>query len=119
MSHYLILAMDTIIGQGNFRNEITWQRHSSLDRGRQQAPRTSDNTIDTIDTIVVYAGSEAELRQYRPMKDSERPAHFPLVDATGQRFYYVSAHILKTRIMGTRPNLCCELRGFINPHPSV
>ena len=115
MSHYLKLVMDAIFGQNNFRNEITWQRHSSLAKGSQHAPRTWGNTTDT---ILFYAGPEAKLRPYRPMTESERQKQFPLVDATGQRYYDDSAHIWRTPNMGARPNLCYEWRGFTNPHPS-
>ncbi|MXX59827.1 MAG: hypothetical protein F4Z37_12630 [Rhodothermaceae bacterium] len=115
MSHYLKLLMDAIFGHRNFRNEITWQRHSSLAKGSQHAPRTWGNTTDT---LLFYAGAEAKLRPYRPMTESERLKQFPLVDATGQRYYDDSSHIWRTPNMGTRPNLCYEWKGFTNPHPS-
>ena len=44
-SHYLKLLMDSIYGQGNFRNEITWRRtnaHSDTRQGRKQPGRVHD-----------------------------------------------------------------------------
>jgi len=114
-SHYLKLVMDAIFGNKNFRNEITWQRHSSLAKGSQHAPKTWGNTTDT---ILFYAGSKAQLRPYRPMTESERLLQFPLVDATGRRYYDDSSHIWSSPNMGARPNLCYEWKGFKNPHPS-
>ena len=114
-SHYLKLLMDSLFGKKNFRNEITWQRHTSLAKGSQHAPKTWGTTTDT---ILFYAGEEAHLAPYRDMSESEVTAQFPEVDEAGERYYDDSAHIWSTPNMGARPNLCYEWRGFVNPHPS-
>ena len=44
-SHYLKMLMDSIYGQGSFRNEITWRRtnaHSDTRQGRKQPGRVHD-----------------------------------------------------------------------------
>jgi len=107
-SHYLKLVMDAIFGKKNFRNEITWQRHSSLAKGSQHAPKTWGNTTDT---ILFYALPKAQLRPYKLMTESERLSQFPLVDSTGRRYYDDSSHIWSSPNMGDRPNLCYEWKG--------
>ena len=112
---YLRLLMDAVFGRQNFRNEIVWQRHTSLAKGSQHAPKTWGNTTDM---IFFYAGSGASLSPYRRMTDEEVIKQFPLVNDKGERYYDDSSHIWRTPNMGARPNLCYEWRGFTNPHPS-
>ena len=114
-SHYLKLAMDSLFGKRNFRNEITWKRHTSLAKGSQHPPKTWGTTTDT---ILFYAGKDASLAPYRDMSEEELSTQFPEVDRSGERYYDDSAHIWSTPNMGARPNLCYEWRGFVNPHPS-
>ncbi len=114
-SHYLKLVMDGLFGKPSFRNEITWQRHTSLAKGSQHAPKTWGTTTDT---ILFFARKHASLSPYREMSESERTAQFPEVDGAGERYYDDSAHIWRTPNMGARPNLCYEWKGFVNPHPS-
>ncbi len=47
-SHYLKLVLDTIFGEWNFRNEITWQRTSSHNLGAKQWSAVHD-------TILMYS----------------------------------------------------------------
>jgi len=116
MSHWLKITMDAIFGKKQFRNEITWQRHTSLAKGNQYAPKTWGSTTDT---LLFYAGNDARLAPYRDMTEAERKSQFPKINEdTGERYYNDSAHIWSSPNMGARPNLCYEWRGFVNPHPS-
>ena len=116
MSHYLKLVMDAIFGRKNFRNEITWQRSTSLAKGSQYAPKSWGTTTDI---ILFYVRSQGvRVNPYRDMAEEERIEQFPSIDENGDRYYDDSAHIWRTPSMGTRPNLCYSWRGFTNPHPS-
>ncbi len=66
ISHYLKIVMDCVFGEKNFRNEITWKRHSSFAKESQYAPKTWGTTTDI---IVLYANPRAKLKPYRPMSD--------------------------------------------------
>ena len=114
-SHYLKLVMDGVFGPRLFRNEITWQRHTSLAKGSQHLPKTWGSTTDI---LLYYANADARLSPYRPLSQEELCHQFPLKDEKGDRYYDDSAHIWRTPGMGARPNLCYEWRGFVNPHPS-
>ena len=53
-SHYLKMLMDSIYGQGNFRNEVIWKRtsaHSDTRQGRKQYGRVRD-------VLLFYAKSD-------------------------------------------------------------
>ena len=113
---YLRQMMDAVFGKNNFRNEITWVRHTSQQRGSQYMPKRYSHTTDT---ILFYAKSrEAALSAFMPLTKAERDEKFPLTDENGERYYDDSAHIWRTPNMGARPNLCYTWRGFTNPHPS-
>ena len=114
-SHYLKLVMDGIFGSRNFRNEIVWQRHTSVAKGSQHNPKTWGNTTDF---LFYYANPAAKLSPYRPLDNKERVKQFPLKDEREDRYYNDSSHIFRTPNMGARPNLCYTWRGFTNPHPS-
>ena len=131
MSHYLKLLMDCIFGEKNFRNEISWKRHTSLAKGSQHPPKSWGGSVDI---LLFYASPKANLRPYRPMTEEEAKKQFPLTDENGERYYNDSAHIWRTPNMGARPNLCFswspppnswkakrhtkKLPKFTNPHPS-
>ena len=113
---YLRQMMDAVFGQNQFRNEITWVRHTSNQRGSQYMPRKYSNVVDT---ILFYAKSrKTSISAFRPLTEDERVAKFNRVDEKGDRYYDDSSHIWSTPNMGARPNLCYEWRGFTNPHPS-
>ena len=114
-SHYLKMLMDCIFGKNNFRNEITWQRHTSLSKGSQYTPKTWGNTTDT---ILFYAGSGSSLRPYRSMTEEESDKQFPNIEPETNRRYNTRTPIFSTPSMGARPNLCYEWRGFTAPHAS-
>ena len=44
-SHYLKTLMDAIVGQGNFRSEITWRRINPTGRGGKRFANNSDNIL--------------------------------------------------------------------------
>ncbi len=113
---YLRQMMDAVFGKNNFRNEIAWLRHTSLQRGSQHRPKRFGHVLDT---LLFYAKSaEARLTPLQELTDEERKTKFPLIDKNGERYYDDSSHIWRTPNMGARPNLCYEWRGFWNPHPS-
>ena len=119
-SHYLKMVMDAIFGNktvknDNFRNEITWKRHTSVAKGGGHDPKSWGTTTDI---ILFFACADARLEPYRKMTQEERKQQFPKVDDNGLRYYDDSAHIWSSPNMGDRPNLCYEWRGYRNPHPS-
>ena len=113
---YLRQMMDAVFGQRNFRNEITWVRHTSQQRGSQHMPRKFANVTDT---ILFYSKTEqASVAAFISLDDEDREKKFDKVDENGERYYDDSAHIWSSPNMDPRPNLCYEWRGFVNPHPS-
>ena len=113
---YLRMLLDAVFGAGNFRNSLTWERHTSTQRGSQHQPKSYGKTTDT---ILFYAKSRASVvNPFREMTPEETLKQFPLTDEQGRRYYDDSAHIWRTPNMGARPNLCYEWRGHTNPHPS-
>lgn len=115
-NYYLRLLMDAVFGQQNFRNEITWKRVASSQKGSQHLPKTWGNNTDT---ILYYAKSkEAKLRPFRPLTEEEVAAKFAKTDEHGRKYQAPSGTIFRALSMGLRPNLCYEWRGFRNPHPS-
>ncbi len=113
---YLKLLLDAVFGPRNYRDKITWRRHTSSQRGSQFTPRRWGNTSDT---ILFYAKSDAvRVTPFRPLTAEESEQRYPLKDENGRRYYDDSSHIWRTPNMGARPNLCYEWRGFTNPHPS-
>ena len=115
-SHYLKVLMDSIFGKNNFKSEITWKRATSTQKGSQHRSKRWGNNADI---LLYYAASSATaLRPERELTEPEIKEKFRHVDENGERYYNDSAHIWRTPNMGTRPNLCYEWRGFVNPHPS-
>ena len=53
---YVKCLMDGIFGLKNFRNQITWKRYQSTQRGSQHHPTSFGNTTDT---ILFYAKSQS------------------------------------------------------------
>ena len=113
---YLRQMMDAVFGQSNFRNEISWVRHTSAQRGSQHLPKKYANIFDTI--LFYSKSNSAKISAFMPMTEDERIAKFNRVDENEERYYDDSSHIWRTPNMGARPNLCYEWRGFKNPHPS-
>lgn len=111
MSHYLKHLLDAIFGKHNFCNQITWQRHTSVARGNQHAPKTWGSVTDS---ILYYSIGNASLHPWRCLTEVEKIKQFPLIDEKGDRYYDDSANLWCTPGMGARPNLCYEWRGFTN-----
>ena len=122
-SHYLKVVMDEIFGAGNFRNEISWKRHTSFAKGSQHLPKTWGSNTDI---IFYYAKSQdTPLKPYRELTEVEARSQFPKTDEHGERYYDDSSHIWSSPNMGARPTLCYDwsppdMPGvvFRNPHPS-
>ena len=113
---YLRMLLDGVFGAGNYRNEITWRRHTSVHGSFQHRPRQWGRITET---ILFYAKSRnTPILPYGKMTETERDAKFSLVDEDGRRYYDDSAHIWNSPNMGARPNQCYEWRGYRNPHPS-
>ena len=116
MSHYLKLTMDCIFKEDNFREEISWKRALSEQKGSQFKPRSWGSNTDI---ILFYARSHAvRIKPYRKLTNAELVQKFRHIDSNGRRYYLDNAHIWRTPNMGERPNLCYEWRGFKNPHPA-
>ncbi len=116
MSHYLKTAMDCIFGEQNFREEISWKRALSEQKGSQFKPRSWGSNTDI---ILFYAKSNASrISPYRNLTKEESAQKFKYMDGDGRRYYLDNAHIWRTPNMGARPNLCYTWRGFKNPHLS-
>lgn len=113
---WLKAMLDAVFGRGNFRNEITWRRHTSVHGSFQHAPKQWGSITDSI--LYYVKTQDAPIRPYRELKQEDIAAKFPLVDENGERYYDDSSHIWNTPGMGARPNQCYEWRGFTNPHPS-
>ena len=123
-SSYLRMLLDIVFGSGvdnrtGFRSLISWNRHSSNQRGSQHQPRSWGATQDI---ILHYANPDAYVAPYRDLTEEESKKQFPHIDEQNKHFYDDSAHIWRTPNMGARPNLCYtwekEGHSFTNPHPS-
>ena len=113
---YLRQLLDAVFRQTNFRNEITWRRHTSVHGSFQHEPKQWGTITDN---ILFYAKSPATpIQPYRSLSEKEAIQKFNLVDENGERYYDDSAHIWNSPNMGERPNQCYEWKGFKNPHPS-
>ena len=63
-SHYLKMMMDAIFGKENFRNEITWERHTGNNNAKRYA--------QVSDILLYYAGRGATWNQsYGPLSENE------------------------------------------------
>ncbi len=118
-SHYIKPFLDAIFDHRNYRNEISWQRATSTQKGNQYDSKGWGNNVDI---ILYYAKSNAtKLNPYKNPADfteEEIVEKFDRIDENGERYYDDSAHIWRTPGMGPRPNLCYEWRGFRNRHTS-
>ena len=116
ISHHLKMLCESVFGADNFRNEITWKRHTSVHGSFQHDPKQYGSITDA---ILYYAKSSATpIRPYKEMSSKEIEEKFTLIDENGRRYYDDSAHIWNSPNMGARPNQCYEWRGYRNPHPS-
>jgi len=108
-SHYLKALMDSIFGPSNFRNEIIWKRTTAHSDSRTHFSRVTD-------TILFYACSDEArwIPQYEPHSESYLKSHYSHRDAAGR--VYRLDNIIRSQIMGLRPNLTYEYKGFTPPY---
>lgn len=103
-SHYLKIILDVVFGPENFRNEITWKRHSAHNNATVNFGRITD-------TILAYARtSSAKFNTVYTPYSSEYLKSFNKVDERGRRY---NTNSLKNP--GYRPNLIYEFDGIQAP----
>ena len=84
-SHYLKLMMDSVFGQDNFRNEVSWKRygaHNDVGQGSKHFGRVHD-------VILVYGKTDSVSwnQQFVPLDESYVKRTYRYVDEdTGRRF---------------------------------
>ena len=78
-SHYLKLVLDTIFGEWNFRNEITWQRTESHN--------TAEKYGNVADTLLYYGRTETTIwnQQYQQYSDAQL-SRFRYTDDDGRKY---------------------------------
>jgi site-specific DNA-methyltransferase (adenine-specific) len=111
MSHYLKLICDFIFGEKNFRNEIIWKRKT----GRGETNQKSNKFGTTVDLILFYGKSSANLLHPQYNKDAEGyeeyvEKNFKFIDAEGRK--YMSDNLSSPT---PRPNLTYEYKGYMPP----
>ena len=79
MSHYLKLILDGLFGQGNFRNEVTWQRTESHN--------TAERYGNIADILLYYSVSDETTwnQQYQPYQEAQLK-RFRHTDPDGRRY---------------------------------
>lgn len=114
---YLRTCLDAIMGSGNFRNEIHWQRAAGRAKGSQHKAKRFGRDSDCILFYVKSHQSDKRFNPpHKPLTAEETKTKFPLVDERGN--YNVDVPLFRQPSMGARPNLCYEYKGVRNPHPS-
>ena len=116
VSHYIKTCIDAIFGKQNFRNEIIWQRASGRAKGSQHESRSLGRDTDN---IFHYSKSDTYIHNAvtQSLTETEIIEKFPFIDENG-RSYNTNTPIFCQPSMGSRPNLCYEYKGVVNPHPS-
>ena len=80
-SHYLKTLMDAIVGQGNFRSEITWRRTNAKGLAFNGYPNNADSLL--------YYSKSSDFtwnRPYRPHDLEYVKQFYRYEDATGRRY---------------------------------
>ena len=107
-SHYLKLLMDAIFGQGNFRNEIMWQRTSAKSQTFRQLPANHDSILAYQKTQIATWNIAAARLPYDegnlPPKTAAKYSHH---DPDGRRYQLDNL----TSPARNRPNLHYEFLG--------
>ena len=103
-SHYLKTLMDAIIGQRNFRSEITWRRTNAKSLAFNGYPNNADS-------LLYYSKSDdfTWSRPYRPHDPEYVKQFYRYRDKTGRR-YRISDLTNPNR---DRPNLTYEWNGHL------
>ncbi len=107
-SHYLKILLDTIFGNENFRNEITWKRRV----GSSSAVHESNKFGVVTDTILFYAKSDKT--HFHPQYNMEDPEYQKYIE---ERFRYFDENGRRYRLDNLtnpayRPNLIYDYKGF-------
>ncbi len=107
-SHYLKLILDSIFGQGNFRNEIIWKRKA----GRGETNNAAVRFGVSHDVLLFYAKSSAApfTRQYRANNPKYIEQKFVHDDGDGRRY-----RLDNLTSPSDRPNLKYEYKGYPPP----
>jgi site-specific DNA-methyltransferase (adenine-specific) len=104
-SHYLKLILDGILGSGNMRNEVIWQRTAAKGDARRKFGAVHD-------TLLAYGKSdEAFFSPVRTAPDSEYLGRFRLDDGDGRGPY----RLAPLDSPNPRPNLTYDYKGFSPP----
>ena len=103
--HMLQSLMSAIFGRANFRNQVSWKRHTAAGKTNQFGPKRYSRSVDL---LLFYAKSkDTKLSPFIPVPDDEIQEYFPLVDEEGRRYRLdTSSPIFCSPNMGPRPNLC-------------
>ena len=106
-SHYLKLLLDTVFGNRNFRNEITWKRTVSHNDAKRNYSAIGDSIFYYTkgDDFTFHA-------QYMPYSEEHLSKIYKYVDENGRR--YSTSNI---RSPSPRPNLTYDYKGY-KPHPN-
>ena len=97
-SHYLKMMMDSVFGKENFRNEITWERHTGNNNAKRYA--------QVSDILLYYARRGATWNQsYGPLSENELRS-YNRSDSDGRR--WKSADLTAP---GSNPNRMFTWRG--------
>lgn len=109
-----VLILDKIFGDKNFVNEIIWQRDNHP-KGSQFERRSFGVATDT---IFLYAKTKRylfkEFAIRSPLSEEEILKKYSKKDEFGR---YCVIPAVRSRVMGARPNLVYEYKGF-TPGPS-
>ena len=106
-SHYLKLLLDTVFGNRNFRNEITWKRTVSHNDAKRNYSAIGDSIFyyTKDDDFTFHA-------QYMPYSEEHLSKIYKYVDENGRR--YSTSNI---RSPSPRPNWTYDYKGY-KPHPN-
>ena len=106
-SHYLKLLLDTVFGNRNFRNEITWKRTVSHNDAKRNYSAIGDSIFYYTkgDDFTFHA-------QYMPYSEEHLSKIYKYVDENGRR--YSTSNI---RSPSPRPNWTYDYKGY-KPHPN-
>lgn len=104
-SHYIKLLMDSVFGVENYKQELTWIRHSAHNNATRNYPSITDS-------IFYYTKTNNYLfyTQFTPYDESYINGFFRNIDEKGRRY---SVNSLKNP--SDRPNLKYEYKGYPPP----
>ena len=118
-SHYIKMAMDSIFGARNFRNEIIWRRHVG-NKSDHPAPKNFGRCVDS---IFRYSKSNDYLFNpvYGPAPKEEKNQilrEYPYVDEQGRRYKVSSTPLFHIPSYSASKSLYYEYKGIWPPYRS-